>query len=69
MSADKQKKNWGAEEIAARYGVARSTVNQWLQHGKINCVRVKVGMACRRYVTIDDLKAFEKKYDLTPVSE
>lgn len=61
------KQQISASEIATRYGVKLSTVNAWIQNGKINCVKTKVGLACRRLVTLDDLLEFEKKYDIKPV--
>lgn len=59
--------NYGAEGIALRYGVKRSTVNQWLQNGKIECKREKIGLSCRRFVTLQNLLDFEKKYNIEPV--
>lgn len=60
-------RNYSAEDIAARYGVKRSTVNQWLQNGKIECKREKIGLSCRRHVTLQNLLDFEKKYNIEPV--
>jgi predicted site-specific integrase-resolvase len=60
-------KQYSASEIATRYGVKLSTVNAWVQSGKINCVKTKVGLVYRRLITLADLTEFEQKYDIKPV--
>ncbi len=67
MNNDKAKKVWVAKDIAKHYGVALMTVYGWLNSGKLESEKTQAGMQVRITVSDEQLKFFEKKYNLKPV--
>ncbi len=67
MSNNENTKVWVAKDIANRYGVALMTAYGWLNSGKLESKKTKLGMQSRITVSDEQLKSFEKKYNLKPV--
>jgi len=50
------------DEVAEYFKVSRRTVQNWIKAGWLSCLAIGEGKGATYRVSVNDVKAFEKKY-------